>query len=82
MRPRTRHRRALYEVHERAYGERVLKTILFLAVLGCLAWFGSKELELRGTNAPATPSVGYPTVDAGDGVGSVGDGTKGILGGP
>lgn len=60
----------------------MLKVILFLALLGALAWYGSEALELRGAHAPATPSVGYPTVDAGDGVGSVGDGTKGILGGP
>lgn len=60
----------------------MLKAVALLAVLGALAWFGSEQLELRGTNGPATPSVGYPTVDAGDGVGSVGDGTKGILGGP
>ncbi|HAS10984.1 MAG TPA: hypothetical protein DCS55_10790 [Acidimicrobiaceae bacterium] len=74
--------RALYGLRRRTYAHRVLKVVLFLAVLGALAWFGSEELERRSADAPATPSVGYPVVDAGDGVGSVGDGTKGILGGP
>lgn len=60
----------------------MVKVILFLAVLGGLAWFGSQELELRGSDGPVTPSVGYPMVDAGDGAGSVGDGVKGALGGP
>jgi hypothetical protein len=64
------------------YADPVLKAVLFLAVLGALAWFGSEQLELRDANTPATPSVHYPAVDAGDGVGSVADGTKGILGRP
>jgi hypothetical protein len=73
---------ALYGLRMQAYAHPVLKVVLFLAALGALAWFGSEQLELRGSNGPATPSVGYTVVDAGDGVGSVGDGTKGILSGP
>ncbi len=58
------------------------KVILVLAALGCLGWFGYRELDLGNVDRPTTPSVGYPTVDAGGGVGSVGEGTKGVLGGP
>ena len=58
----------------------MLKVILFLAALGCLGWFGYQELDLSGTPRPATPSVGYPTIDDGGGAGSVGEGTKGVLG--
>lgn len=60
----------------------MVKVILVLAAVGGLGWLGYQELELGGGSRPVAPSVGYPTVDAGDGVGGVGEGTKGILGGP
>ncbi len=60
----------------------MLKVILILAAVGYLGWLGFQELELGGTDRPVAPSVGYPTVDGGDGVGVVGEGTKGALGGP
>ena len=59
----------------------MLKVILVLGALGGLGWFGYQELDLGGTDRPVTPSVGY-TVNGGGGAESVGEGTKGILGGP
>ena len=60
----------------------MLKVILVLAALGCLGWFGYQELDLSGTDRPVTPSVGYPGVGGGDAPREVGEGTKGVLGGP
>lgn len=58
----------------------MVKALLVLALLGGLGWFGFQQLGLDKADVPTTPSVGYPTVDAGDGVGGVGEKTGGILG--
>lgn len=57
-----------------------MKRILILAIVGYLGWFAYQESDFAEPDIPAGPSVGYPVVDAGDGVGSVGDGTAGVLG--
>lgn len=57
-----------------------MKKLLVLALVGWLGWMGYQELEFGAPDAPVAPSVGYPTVDAGDGVGGVGEKTGGLVG--
>lgn len=58
----------------------LVKRILVLAALGWAGWFAYQQVELGDPDVPAGPSVGYPVVDAGDGVSSVGSGAKDAFG--
>jgi hypothetical protein len=57
-----------------------VKRILALAIVGLLGWYAYQEIDLGEPDVPAGPSVGYPVVDAGDGVVSVGEGAKDAFG--
>ena len=58
----------------------MVKPLLALALLGSLGWFVYQELEIGKVDAPTSPSVQYPVVDAGGGPGGVGEGTNDLLG--
>ena len=58
----------------------MVKPLLALVLLGSLGWVLYQELEIGKADAPTSPSVQYPVVDAGGGPGAVGDETGDLLG--
>lgn len=59
----------------------MLRALLAIGAVAILAWLAFDRLDLGGVDPPPAPTVQYPVIDGGGGVGGVGEGTGGLLGG-